>query len=297
MPQTKHDELKAGLFVIIALAVTLGVILWLGAGDAFRTAGQEVVFYIPEDALAAGIAKGSSIEIAGDEVGRIIDVEYHPDLGRTLYTGRLNTKEITIHADGTAIASSEGLVGGASVAIVSRGTAGAPLADADHAIRITGGMEEAINDLSASAATLREMLDVELDATNPESLRMQVHSILGSLEVTSANMAAMSKNLLAETDATREQSLVYKLHDTLDGVNQVMPRLQDAVEGMANLLARLNVMVAGLNAGEGTLGALLHDARAYRSLLDSLDEMQLMLQDVREAINVWKTTGVPLRLR
>ena len=43
MPQTKHDELKAGLFVIIALAVTLGVILWLGAGDAFRTAGQEVV--------------------------------------------------------------------------------------------------------------------------------------------------------------------------------------------------------------------------------------------------------------
>lgn len=297
MPQTKHDELKAGLFVIIALGVTLGVILWLGAGDAFRTAGQEVVFYIPEDALDAGVDKGSSIEIAGDEVGRITDVEYRPDLGRTFYTGRLNTKEITIYADGRAIASSDGLVGGASVAIVSRGTAGAALADADHAIRITGGMGETINDLSASAATLREMLDVELDIANPRSLRAEIHSILGWLKVTSTNMAAMSENLLAETDVAREQSLMYKLHGSLDGVNQVMPRLNDAVEGMASLLARLDDMVARLNAGEGTLGALLNDARAYRSLLDSIDQMQLMLQDMREAINVWKATGVPLRLR
>jgi len=293
MPKPKRDELKAGIFVVVALAITVAVILWLSAGEVFRTSGQKVVFYIPEDVVGAGIDKGSSIEIGGVEVGRIIDLEYRPDLGRSLYTGRLNTKEIAIHADGKAIASNDGIVGGATVAIVSRGSADAALADEDHPLEITGGVGQAISNLSASTASLRDMLDGD----NPESARSQVHTILGWLEVTSGNLAAISEHLAAETDAQLAGSLLSKFHSRMDEIGQFTPALIASAERLTGMLTGASEIIARLNAGEGTLGSLLNDPRLYEGMLDSVAEMGMLLEDIRKALSGWKAAGVPLKLK
>jgi len=286
MPPKKRDELKAGVFVIVALALALFVILWLGAGEFFRTAGQEVPFFISETAPGAGVAEGSSIQIGGQEVGQIDSVEYRPDLGRTFYVGRLNRKDITIYADAEATASSSGLVGAAAIAIVSRGSVAAGPADFDHPVEIVGGMAQAIDNLTAVTAVLRQ----ELDAENPESALAQIHGILDS-----GNKAV--QRLAHETDSEIEGSLMWKIRARMDELGVLLPNINKAVESLGGLLSGGEEMFRRVNAGEGTLGAFLNDARLYKNILESVEELRLMLEDLRGAISSWKASGIPLKLK
>ena len=45
MPRKEHNELKAGIFVLLAVAVGLGVVIWLGASSIFQKTHQKAVFY------------------------------------------------------------------------------------------------------------------------------------------------------------------------------------------------------------------------------------------------------------
>ena len=62
MPRKKHSELIAGLFVIAALAVLLGVVIWLGPG-LLRTTQQTAVFYVDEGSGSLGLEVGGFAQI------------------------------------------------------------------------------------------------------------------------------------------------------------------------------------------------------------------------------------------
>ncbi len=296
MPKPKRDELKAGICVLAALAILLGVIIWLGAGEIFGSQGQDVVFYIPLGSPGAGVGEGAAIAIGGAEVGQITSVEFRPDLGKTLYRGKINRKDVVIHADGSVIAVS-GLVGGGALAVISTGTEDAPLADEDNPVRIAGGMEQAMANLTDSTRMIKETLERELDAEDSESVLGRAHGIMTGLETSAENVAVITANIALETDREIADSLVSQLHVRMEEAGGLVRQL-DLVGGqIESLLSTGQEMVGKINQGEGTLGALLNDARLYKGLLDSIDEMGLLLEDVRAIMEQWKESGVPLNLK
>lgn len=295
MPKTKRDEMTAGVFVLSALAITVGVVLWLGSGELFGNGGQKAVFYVPADAPGAGIAKGSPVQRGGAEVGRIIEVNFRPDLNRTLYVAQMD-EGVVVRADGEVVAVS-GLIGGGILAILSEGTEGAPLADADNPVLITGGMEQAMMDLAASMATVRNTLETQLDVDNPEALLAKIHVAADGLVTASANAASLSGSLADELNAELPDALISKIHARVDELGEFIPQLTIVAERLSAMLASGQELIGKLNSGEGTLGALVNDPRLFKSLLDSVDELGLMIQDARSMLESWKATGIPLKLK
>ena len=103
MPKREHSELVTGLFVLVALALGLGVVAWLGAAEVFGTKGQLVSFYMLQSDGSIGLTDGSDVTYCDASIGRIVAIEAQPGRDRCIYRARLNRKDITIRQDGKAI--------------------------------------------------------------------------------------------------------------------------------------------------------------------------------------------------
>jgi ABC-type transporter Mla subunit MlaD len=223
MPAKKRNELAAGIFVTAAVAVTLGVILWLGAADVFKPAGQKVYFYTEEATGGPGIETGSFVLVGGARVGKIVDIRLDLEKPRTIYVARLERGDIVVHSDGQARIAT-GLVGAGSLVITSRGTDKAPLADAEHPILATGGLDMAMNDISAAAANVKKVSEYATSAA--------------------ADVSKITTALGKEVDQSQSKSLMAKIHGTIDNLlamaTDARPKVDSALTSVQDMTKRLD---------------------------------------------------------
>jgi phospholipid/cholesterol/gamma-HCH transport system substrate-binding protein len=296
MPQKTHDELKAGLFILTVLALLVGLILWLGVAGLFTTKGQEVAFYLPDTSPGAGIEKGSAVVIAGQKIGMINSVNFDPENQRTMYVAQLTDKNLHVYADGTAQAASS-LVGGTQVAITSRGTDTSPLADANNPILVTGGIQQAINDMALTLEILRVTMDRELNPEDTDSLISEIHGITSNLETSTEDLTFITAAIRKEVKRDDPAALLAKTHVILSQLQILAPKLNTATDDLGVALAGTVVMINKINSGEGSLGMMLNDPRLYKSLLGSGEQMELLLEEIRGSLDEWKASGIPMKLK
>lgn len=185
MPAKEHSELKAGLFVIVGIAVLLAVILWLGAVDVFAPTPHEAVFFIKESAGSVGLKVGSVIRVNDMEVGKIVDIRLDEAGGRTLYFAEINNPDVELRRDGKARVPG-GLVGDMPLVITSRGTPGKGPADRDHPIEISGVLQQTISNIEALTGQLKQLVAVNRD---------NVSEIMDNFAQVSANLKSASKEI------------------------------------------------------------------------------------------------------
>ena len=185
MPAKPHSELKAGIFVIVSLAVLLAVVLWLGAADVFKPVPHKAVFFIKESSGSVGLKIGSRIQVNDMACGKIVGIRFSPAEGRTLYFAEINRPDIEIRSDGKAMVPG-GLVGDMPLVITSRGTPGKPLADENHPIEISGLLQRTMSNIEAMSQQVRQM--VSLNKGN-------VNEIMDNFTQLSANLKSASKEI------------------------------------------------------------------------------------------------------
>jgi ABC-type transporter Mla subunit MlaD len=257
MARRQHSELAAGAFVVAALAVLIGVVVWMGAADIFRPAKQRAVFYLNESDGSAGLGVGSAVNINGQQIGKVDSVELDTSAGRTYFNVQIANGSVTVHSDGVASPSTD-LIGGKSLEILNRGSEDAPPADKEHAVRITGGMNKAMSDLALAVETLSRTVQAELSTSDPEALLAKVHAIVNGLSLAAANVGKVTANILAQTDAGNDQAALCKINkflgdltamtddarpkvaESLENVRQVSATVKGYVDNdVADVLARL----------------------------------------------------------
>jgi len=296
MPQKTRDELKAGIFIIVVLALVVGIILWLGVASLFTTKGQQVAFYLPDTSPGAGIQKGSEVVIAGQKIGMVNSVNFDPENKRTVYVARLTDKNIKVYADGEALAATA-LVGTAQVAIVNRGTPDAPLADVKNPILVTGGIQQAINDLSQTLGTLKVTLDRELDESDPTSMINELHGITGNLAKAAEDIAVITETFKDEMDRDNPVTLLAKTHVITSDLQTLGPKLNSTADQLSTGLTGVQMMIDTINSGEGSLGMLLNDDRLYKDMTGAAGQLKLLLEELRGSLEVWKEKGIPMQLK
>ena len=197
MPRKKHhSELTAGLFVLVGIAVLLGVVLWLGAADAFRARGQEVVFYVPVQDGSVGIAEGTEVTLGDSRVGRVTGIRVDPKGRNCYYTAQLEQAGLTVWSDANATVSAP-MVGQAKVVLLKLGTAAKGVASEERPVRLTpGGMEE-----------LRLLARDQLDPNDPKSLMGGLRSIIIALESETGKVDQIVENILRETNGRDANSV------------------------------------------------------------------------------------------
>ena len=271
MPKKKHNELTAGLFVVAALLVTVGVVLWMGAADAFRPARQQVYFWVPEEVGFIGLEEGNPVKINDATVGKIVRIKLDPKKKRTLYIAEIEAERISIHTDGEAC-SNVPFIGAASLVIKKKGSPGAPLADEKNPIELdVGGILGKINSMSDTLAE-------ELNEENKESLLVRIRSSVERVQL--------------ELDPDREDSLMANLRASVKNVNDVTTTMRDELDRKKpdSLLAKTDKIVTDLQKTAENVNAVSAGIRAEtdrtndKSLLakvhETLDSVETATQNV-----------------
>lgn len=243
MPRKTHNELKAGIFVLAAVAILLGTIVWVGAANIFQPTEATVWFYAKADLGPIGLQENYDVKYGDLKVGKIRSVASDLDNNRTLYEIELYDKKFAVHADGKAAVRS-GFLGGAMLALTDLGDPDAPLADSpETAIELTGGLEQAIDNLGKATTALSK----ELDTGNPQSLIVGVKDVVANLEMASEKIAAMMTDMRPEFDPKTADTIAANLKTTMANLASSTTTIDKYVQGdLGDLLKEVRTIATSI---------------------------------------------------
>lgn len=216
MPKKQRSELKAGIFVIAAMIIIFGVVLWLGGSNFFHKATGQAVFYADNTGGPLGLAPDFAVKINDVKVGKIASVTIDEGKKRTLYVVEFDKKGLKMYSNGEAKVST-GLIGDGFLVITSVGSADKPLADEKNPILISGGLGEVMDNFNVISKNLKDIsisLKNELDEKIKDSILSKIKSITDELAVASKKIAQMTTNLTPETDPNKPGTIIASIKKT-----------------------------------------------------------------------------------
>jgi len=274
MAKSKRSELVTGLFVVVALAAGVGVVIWIGAADVFAPAGKTVVFAASLESGSLGLDVGSAVKFNDLPIGKIKTMRLDRAAQRTLYVARIEAADVDIRADARAVAVGE-FIGGASIVLETLGSASAPAATADAPVP-----------LIASNAMLRRMQDV---LGYGDEQRKQFQQILANLAETSDKVNGIAATLAAETDREDDKALLSQLKATVGNLRDASANLRGETEksNPDSLLAKVRGSADNVRAATRDLRAQAdpkNDAGLLAKVHRSMDDLNAVTADARPKI-------------
>lgn len=235
MPRKQRNELKAGIFVVVALVLLLSVVLWIGAADLFTRVASKAVFYSNISEGSLGLISGGDVLLGDLKIGKIVSIEPDPEQKRILYHVNIEDPRYTIYADGTAIISSV-LLGTAPLSVTDLGHEDKGPADKAHAIHIGGGVMQALGKLSST-------VDTELNPKNPDSLLSKIKKMAADLSSASADIAAITNKLRPELDPTHDDTIASNLKVTSKNLASTTTKIDQYVkDDIGKLLVKIRAI-------------------------------------------------------
>ncbi len=294
MAKKTHNELIAGVFVLLCLAALMGVVLWLGASDLFRKTHQRAAFYASESSGDLGLKAGNAVQVGDRAIGKISEIR-SAEGGRSLYIVDIEAPDVKVHKDGAARVSM-GLVGDGKLVVTARGSDAQPLADESNPVAISGGLNQAMADLSQMVDQMKPIVQVvvnELDATRDASILARIHQVMDHLKSAAGNIAG-------QTDPRLKDSLMAKVHVSADDVNRITGSVAGQVNAAntAGLLAKILRSADDVNAItadakpklEKTLTAVQNTAQQVESI-SKKDVMEILAGLRKASSDVLKISG------
>lgn len=232
MPRKQRNELKAGIFVIVATVLLVAVVLWIGAADIFTTVASRAVFYSNISEGSLGLIDGSDVQLGDLKIGKVAYIQPDPATKRILYHVNIENADYPIYADGKAIISSV-LIGVAPLSITELGHEDKGLSSVENPIHIGGGVMQALGKLSHT-------VDTEFDANNPDSLLSKIKSMTNNLTVASANITAITEKLGPELDPAKPDTIASNIKVTSKNLADTSTRIDKYVkDDVGKLLVKI----------------------------------------------------------
>ncbi|MFB3891231.1 MAG: MlaD family protein [Phycisphaerae bacterium] len=245
MPRKGCNEMVVGVFVVVALAVALTVVIWIGASDIFRTKGQLVSFYSPQDKGPAGLELGYAVSVGDVNIGRIVDMNVND--GRCIYHARLDRTDIKVYSNAEASVSSGGLVGGTKLALKTYGTPDKPLADDAHPVKVTGGLAEAMENISKGAESFKVIaaeIRAKVDPQQGGKMLANIDEIVQDLKKAAGEIVKAAANVQGQTDPAKDDSVVAKVKKAADDINAMTadakPKVSSILSSVQDMAGRLD---------------------------------------------------------
>ena len=302
MAQKQRNELAAGIFVLLSIALILGVVLWLGAANYFQDVRGKAVFYAYTDVGRLGLDKGGDVYVGDVKIGTISaitddivpppatfkskheeakwpkDVQGRPaPRHRTLYHVTITAEGYEIYANAQA-GLSAGLLGGSSMKIMFLGTPDAGPAGVRTPIPLAGGLPQAMDALAA-----------QFDEDNPTSLLSQVKVTVGSLQIAAKEIAAIAKELRPELSTAHPGSLAQHLKNSAINVQAITEDLKGYTEkDLAKIMANVTTISEDLKAyTKKDLAEILAGIRKITtSVLATANNLNVSTEKIKQLLTV-----------
>lgn len=228
MRPIRETEIKVGIFVALGTVLIMVVIMLLGGGQSIFSRKIELKTKFKQ---AEGIVEGATVKVAGVKVGQVDGIQFIKDSGEVEVRFSVGYKfRDAIHEDSTVSVATQGVLGDRYL-VVSYGTPGnEPAKD--------GG---------------------ELKSEMPRELKDYLNTadeVLGRVKGSLKSLEAILGNF--EKDG-RSDTLFKNLSAASTNVSGASGNLPPSTQHLRSILAKID-------NGEGTLGALINDPSLYEDL-------------------------------
>jgi phospholipid/cholesterol/gamma-HCH transport system substrate-binding protein len=301
-------EFKVGLLVVLGLLLLFIGVNFLKGGKIF---GESREFYAVFK-NSAGLQPSNEIRLSGFKIGQVEEVGLHPNnptlilvkfsieddelqIPKTseawLATDLLGTASIDIRLDTTLRASNEYYQDGDTVLSNVETSIGDQINEQILPLKMK--TEELISSVEGIVVSINAFWDTSAAYTIDESM-YEIREAIGTFADLANNLSVL---------ITRETEIIDKIlgdvHDITDNLANKSDKISNAIDNISAIsdtladsdikavftetketLHELNGVLASVNSGEGTLGALLHSDSLYNALIGTNESVQNLLDDM-----------------
>lgn len=228
----RHLETKVGLFVVLAVAACVAVVLFIGYQSDLFTASYRLTFTVDR---GTGFVRGMPIKLSGFRIGRIDRIALN-DEARVSVDIQIGHKyQRWIREDSVARLVKEGLVGDAIIEITAGNPQSRMLEEGDTLrFEKTKSIEEHIDEISEKVKpVLMQVSDIISYVDDPN----------GDIKQSLAHINALTGSL----QGTRQKT--DRLIDNASSdIRQIRNRIEQTVTGLDASISRLDRILAALEA-------------------------------------------------
>lgn len=293
----------------VALASLVGLVALLAVFGELSRIGKEYFTFTVKMPHARGLTSTSSVTMNGVRIGALSGLENAADPRQGV--------DLTIEVEqGTVIPSDflvmieKGLISGSGVELlVEPGTDAPPVQAGDVFERDPRGMFSDIQDrvaeiegkltgpLETMTSTAEDVGELARTYTElGEKLTTQLDGLTGEngLRTQAEERLAQAGELIEEftTTATELRATATTVKDEVSRVGALITRFDETVATIGQAAEEVQVLVAGVNAGEGTAGQLAQNPDLYRNLEAASERLDAVLTEAQLLIEKIKAEGV-----
>jgi len=260
-------EIKVGLFVSIGLGLIMLAILVLGSTENLLSRQSKYSLYFPS---VEGLIPGAKVILSGVSAGTVQEI----DLDESRRQVRVNiaiAKKYTawIKKDSTAEIATQGVLGDKLVVLT--------LGSIDQAVLPSGSEipSKSSQDLTQFLSKGDKLMSSLTSLTSSLDHIVKGFDFNGRSDTFFQGMAATAKNMAAMSG---------KMNEEFDGIH-----LKSATKNLDAILAKIN-------DGTGTIGALINDPALYddlKALLGGANRNRIIRNLVRQTIKGGETVAEP----
>ncbi|HMJ91288.1 MAG TPA: MlaD family protein [Candidatus Acidoferrum sp.] len=270
-------ETRLGIFFALTLVVAVIILEMVGVADFFKP-GYKV---FADFNTVQELKKGDLVKMAGVEVGRVDSITLNNAKVRVIMN--IKKRDAEIKTDSKATIKFTGLMGQNFVSL-DFGSPNSPRA-------VEGAILSSVEqpDLSAIMVKLENVADGIEGLTKsftPDNLAPLFGPITDFMKNNSTNLSAILANTKSITEQVQQgkgtvgrllydDTLYNTALSTVAGLQAGTAEIKGTVLQAKTMLTNANEVIAGINAGQGTLGKLAKDETLYR-------EATVMLANMRE---------------
>jgi len=157
-----------------------------------------------------------------------------------------------------------------------------PTAANEPMVKMVNNLSKTLENLSRTTAELNNLM---AGSAAPLKKTLQnVEGLTANLNNNNDKITAVLANTEAMTGKLKDLELkptIDKTNGTIESAKKTMDDLRITLEKANTTFDGINKLLAGIQAGEGTIGKLANDKALYEKLDATLREVELLMQDVR----------------
>lgn len=280
-------ELTIGLSVLIACLVLFFGINYLKGINIFKDSN----YYYATYTNVTGLTQSAPVTLNGFKVGLVKDIVYEYENPGHVKVELSLDKHLKVTKGTKAVIVSD-LLGTASVDLqMAPGSDFCAVGDQIEGTTASGMMESIGNDLMPAITSILPKVDSLLATINAlasdpalaASIR-RMDAITANLETSTALLSRTMAPLPAITSSARNTfdnvgNITLHLDSLTASLNE-MP-LDQTVENVRSLTARLDAVVKALDSNDSSLGLLLHNPELYNNLNSTVASLDSLFVDIK----------------
>jgi len=284
--EKRSSPIRLGIFIFIGVAAVVIAIFLVGKQEGLFRETFHVSAYF---GTIEGLRTGASVRLAGVDIGVVDKIEISPEENKVRIDLKINAEvKKFIKRDSYASIEQEGLVGNKYVALSVGSESSDEVADGEVVLsrepfRLAVVMEEAQGVIASTRRATEELAKILASVNRGQGT---MGKLITDDEVYRSLQSATAQ---ADTSLRRTAEEFANIPRFLSGVSE---NLADVTKDLGRLIADADTVVmnakdviAKVNRGQGTLGALIAERRIYDSLLVVVDKMIDMAEEARSGAN------------